>query len=327
MIASLRAPACALSLLLAGQSLGAQQRELIGGTVRTGAGNPLADVRVQATGAAVDTVVRTDARGTFSVLLPLGTIRVRATMIGYEPAETEVNITSADVRIALTLRALPPQLAAVEARANWVGIRGVVGDESTMMPLPGVTIRSISRDVHVVTDSAGRFSFPLPKSERTTMRLEREGYRTRPAVVLMQGPSADVVLLMTPGEDPNHLPSALADLSSRMGWGGIGMFVLDQEQMMQRTGNTTLWDGIRNSGMLHQKGILLTHICMFVNGMPRPFLHPRMITLAEVDFVEVWGYNREDTRTFSSRWTGGSCAGGRSPGRRGDGPWISVWLR
>jgi hypothetical protein len=105
----------------------------------------------------------------------------------------------------------------------------------------------MKRDVRVVTDSLGRFEFPLPKAELSALQLSHAGYISRPAISRVQrGDTTSLVLLMKRGEDPKQLRFALSDLSHRMAWSGIGTLVANRAQLT-RYGARTLEDGIFRS--------------------------------------------------------------------------------
>jgi hypothetical protein len=166
-------------------------------------------------------------------------------MLGFIPDSASIEISHADTLFNVQLRRLAQQIAEVTVRADaWIGIHGVVGDEQTMAPLAGVQIRSMKRDVRVVTDSLDRFEFPLPKAELSTLQLSHAGYISRPAMSRVQrGDTTSLVLLMKRGEDPKQLRFALSDLSHRMAWAGIGTLVANRAQLT-RYGARTLEDGI-----------------------------------------------------------------------------------
>ncbi|MBC8087929.1 MAG: carboxypeptidase-like regulatory domain-containing protein, partial [Phycisphaerae bacterium] len=213
----------------------------------------------------------------------------------------------------------------VNVREDWIGIRGVVGDDSTMDVLKGVTIKSMKHTIHIVTDSQGRFEFSLPRRERTSLTLSRDGYLTKPFVVPLDSTnSADVVVLMRRGTDPIFMKQALVDLEHRMAWGGIGMFVLDQNKLAA-TGELYLDAAIGRSGMLVRKGIVFRFPefpGVFLDGQPSTSLVLGTLKVADIELVEVWAKDSDPTRSLASRWPGG---GSRS--QRGGGPWIAVWRK
>lgn len=315
--------------VLSSRALRAQERELVRGVVRTVTGDSIPNARVRARVPGTDTTVRTDFRGRFSVVLPRGAAQLTATMLGFAPDSVRIDVTGADTLFSVQLRRLAQEIAEVKVRADaWIGIRGVVGDEQTMEPLAGVLIRSMKRDVRVVTDSLGRFSFPLPKAELSSLQLSQAGYISRPAMIRVQrGDTSSLVLLMKRGQDPTYLRFALSDLSHRMAWAGMGTLVANRAQL-SRYGAKTLEDGIFRSGLLSERGTPFSErdpICLFVNGEPQPNRRLWSIDLASVDFIEVWGRNTEQFGSLQARWPGGRC--GYAPATQyGGGPWVSVWL-
>lgn len=307
--------------------LGAQDRELLRGTVRNATGDSLPNARVRAIAVGVDTIVRADFRGRFSLILPRGQAQLTATMLGFRADSMRIDVTGADTVYGIRLQRLAQQVAEVVVRAErWVGMRGVVGDEATMQPLAGVVITSMKRDVRVVTDSLGRFEFRLPKPERTAVQLSQPGYVSRPAVVTVQrGDTTSLVLLMKRGADPTYIRFALSDLGHRMAWAGIRVLVADRQQLSRRSGKT-LEDGLYGGSLLSQRGIQLGRtICLFVNGEAQPNRPLWSISLADVDFVEVWARNTEQFGSLQARWPGGRC-GSAPTNHKGGGPWVSVWL-
>ena len=301
------------------RAIGAQQRGVVNVTVRGDKEELLGDVRVHITAQNVDTTVRTGVKGSFTLILPEGRVHFSLARIGYAPTEVDVMLVNMTV-IKMQMRALPQQLSAVNVREDWIGIRGVVGDDSTMEVLKGVTIKSMKRTIELVTDSQGRFEFSLPKRERTSLTLSRDGYLSKPFVVPMDSTnSADVIVLMKRGADPIFMKYAMIDFEHRMGWGGIGMFVMDHDKL-SATGELYLDNAIARSGMLIRKGISGTPR-VFLNGQPSNASVLHHIRAADVELVEWWGQGSEATCTFAARWPGGVC------GKSGGGPWVSIWLR
>jgi hypothetical protein len=221
----------------------------------------------------------------------------------------------------MEMQGLAQKLSAVNVREDWIGIRGIVGDDVTMDALGAVKITSMKRTIKVVTDSQGRFEFALPRRERTSLTLSREGYLTKPFVVPMDSAnSADIVVLMTRGADPIFMKQAMVDLEHRMAWGGRGMFVLDNNKLAA-TGQYNVGEAIFRSGMLIRKGVDLGRPGVFLDGQPSSTLVLNTIKVADVELVEVWGMDTDDTRTLASRWPGGSA------GHRGGGGWIVIWRK
>ncbi|MGV3708718.1 MAG: carboxypeptidase regulatory-like domain-containing protein [Gemmatimonas sp.] len=302
------------------------ERGAISGVVSSPNGTPVSNARVQLRSAGRDTAVRTNDRGFYVIAYPRVSAELTVLMIGYQPARRSVSIEAATT-VDVQLTAIPQKLSEVSVRADWIGVRGVVGDDSTMQPLPNVLVRSTKRGISVRTDSLGQFEFSLPKRERVTLQLESEGYLTRPAYVgLDTTNSASVVLLMRHGQDAKHVKQSLVDLGNRLSWGGNRMFVVTRAQLSQQ-GAQYLGDGLRESGMLARKN-MLNNGCLFIDGVPRPGTDFNMVPVTTIDFVEMYEVNADETGTLRSRWPYRGCSPPTRPGAGGpNGPWISVWTR
>lgn len=301
---------------------------MLSGVVRSANGASIASARITIRAGTRDTTVRSNNVGFYAVVVPVGETRVLARMIGYQPLEQTFS-TKGDYKFDIVMQTTAQQLAGVEVRDEWIGIRGIVGDDGTMTPLAGVTVRFAKRNITVVTDSLGRFTMSLPRAERTTLALSLTNYRSRPAVVSFDDAnSVETTILLTRGNDPKHLKATLIDLDRRLGWGGVGMVVADAGAM-SKYGAKTVQEGLLESGLLTRKGIPFTpdKFCIFIDGAPRPDLMVHMIPMAGVDFIEVWSMNTEDTGTLSARWPGKYCQPQTFGSRKSDGPWLSVWMK
>lgn len=326
---------CFTLLLLACPALlFSQARAVVTGSVRNVAGDSLPNARVRAVGAGSDTTVRADAHGNFGLALSFGDYQLRVAMIGYEPRTAAVTVNTPEQRADMVLNTLAQQLNAVNVREKWIGIRGIIGDSTTMQPIAGALVATVRRGKRVVSDSAGRFEIPLEKAEQTVLTVTRQGYQARAAQVAMRdGEAADVVLFMLPGQEPKYLKMALVDLGHRMAWGAANSFVAGHGELA-RNGAKNLLDGIIEAGMLERKGLsLVRQMCLFVDGVPKPDYSVSSVLLANVDFVEVLGWGADEAKTLTSRWpTGATCGYNDVPirfvnNRRNTVQFVSAWTR
>ena len=304
-----------LALLLglffaAPRSVHAQQKSVVTGTVRSAAGDSLPNARIHATGAGVDTTVRANAKGVFGVVLPFGVAQLQVTYIGYVPGARSITVDRPETNADVSLTRIAQQLSAVNVRENWIGIRGVVGDSATMLPLANTVIQSLHRGIKITTDSLGRFEIPLEKAEQTALVLHRDGYLSRPAHVSMEnGGATDLVLFMLPGKDRNDMKNALKDLDRRMTWAGIGSAMIDREQL-SKYGAVRLPQALDESGILTRRGLKLPHdtigksngVCLFVDGRARVNWPLSSVIVSNVDFVEVYGFGADEGRSLLALW-------------------------
>ena len=157
---------------------------------------------MHATAKGIDTTVRTNDRGQYALLLPMGTARVLVTAFGYEAFDREIAIDQLETKADFQLRGLARPIAEFAVRERWTGIRGVIGDEATREPIAGAEVMVAQAKRKVVTDSQGRFEIPLTSDDQTVVQVKRDGYQTRiRSFGVTQGQATDVVLLLQAGGD------------------------------------------------------------------------------------------------------------------------------
>lgn len=284
-------------------ALPAQDRSTVTVAIRAENGDSLPFARVRATARGTDISTSANVRGQAVLSLPVGRVRLAVSTLGYETVEREVTIDQRPQTLQVVLRAIARQLSDVEVRAQWIGIRGGVGDETTHQPLPGAVVTTSRPALRVVTDSNGRFEIPLPKAEAVLLQIERPGYRTRPVrVEVLKDQPTDVVFFLAPGEDPRHMKVALSDLRHRMAMAKINAFTADRNQINQSKG-VNLYDAIVSSGLLQKHHLTMgKSICLFVDGMARPNFPVSTIQVDDVEFIEVYGPRSEMTGTLMAEW-------------------------
>lgn len=305
------------------------QRTEVSGTVRAVTGEALESARVRATIGALDTVVRTGSRGTYAIALPSGNVTLRVTSIGY--AETVRNIVTAGtplvVDIALTRNA--QELGKVEVNARWTGIRGVIADDSTRLPIVGATVSTAHRNRLVTTDSNGRFALELPAAEHTVLEISHAGYHTRVKGVDITADRATLVVqFLTPGNDSDATRQAIADLDRRLALGQFYSFTTSALEVT-KNGGKTVNDALYASGLLMRNGLRLgDSVCVFVDGTPKYGLSASRIDVDNVDFLEV--YSADPNGTLANLWGKFSCPPVLGNPHVGNGKfvgWIVVWTK
>ena len=120
--------ALALFLCAIGTSLAAQQTGSVSGTVVDDQGNPIANARVNVAG--TNLAVMTDASGAFRVAgLPTsGTVTLRVTMLGFRPAQQEVEIGTGGIRLEMGRAAISLDALVVTGTAAGVQEARAVGN-------------------------------------------------------------------------------------------------------------------------------------------------------------------------------------------------------
>ena len=313
----------------------AAQRAQVSGIVRNERGELLTSARVHATARGVDTTVRTNDRGHYALLLPMGTARVLVTAFGYEAFDREIAIDQLETKADFQLLGLARQIAEFAVRERWTGIRGVIGDEATREPLVGAEVMVAQAKQKVLTDSLGRFEIPLTSEDQTVVQVKRKGYQTRiRSFSVTEGQATDVVLLLKAGGDVNGRGYILRDLQQRLSLTPFRSFVAGRDQLA-KNGAATVYDAIIASGLLIKNGLKFGDtVCLLVDGQPRSGFPISTVRIADIDFVEVFGYKADIGNSLrvaigNSRCTTESALGPKVPKfeEKRYIEFVSVWTR
>lgn len=294
----------ALAFVL-GSTLPAQQTSSVIATVRNERGDSIPFARVRVSGAP-NIAVSTNQRGQVTITLPFGSAHFVITALGYEALERDVVVDRVTLAPVFSLRDAAQQLRDVEVRAAWVGIRGGIGDEATRQPIVGATVTTSSGRKSVVTDSTGRFEFPMASAQDVVLQIEHDGYQIRPARVDVRsdGPT-EVVFFLTSGKSPKGEKNRLIDLNHRIAMNEPFSFTAGRDEILAAKA-LTLYDAIISSGVLAKKHMTLgKSICLFVNGLPRAGFPVSSIQAADIDFIEVYGQGSDAARSLMAEWPRG----------------------
>ena len=281
---------------------------VVSGVIRTSTGDSIPGARVELSTNAFDVTVRSNIHGYFSARVPMGLVKLAIASIGYEGAQRTLSVAQADVHVEIQMNRIAQRLAESNVRAKWIGIRGIVGDSATMRPLAGVEISSGHRDVHVVTDSSGRFEIPLPKAEPTALRIRREGYQTRPVVLSMaDSASNDIIVIMTRGVDPPPMKQNLVDLDHRLAWNDHNSVVQSHDEL-DRYKPRSLMDALLVNPAIVRKGMRLqSMMCLSIDGVPQVGAPLSMVPFADVELVELYGSDADQSHSLSGKWRRRDC--------------------
>ncbi|MEO7996252.1 MAG: carboxypeptidase regulatory-like domain-containing protein [Gemmatimonadaceae bacterium] len=313
----------------------AQARGILNAVVRDENGGVLASARVHAMANGVDTTVRANDRGLVTLSLPYGTAQITVSMIGFESLDRDVEIDKANVQTAFVLRTVARQIERMEIRENWIGVRGIVGDNNNRQPIAGAEVMVPQQKKKVLTDSLGRFEIPLSKAGEAVVQVAREGYETRVmGVSLSPSSGTDVVLFLTPGNGPNGQKNRLRDLQQRLTTSSNRSFVAGRD-VLAKDGATTIYDAVIASGLLAKNGLKFgAPVCLLVDGLPRYGFPVSTVRLADIDFIEVFGDGADIGNSLRLAWGKSPCT--KDPNAGLDPPrferkryveFVSVWTR
>lgn len=324
-----------LAAITVSGSAAAQQRGVLNATVRDEDGNGLAGARVRILAVGVDTTVRATDRGAISISLPYGAAQVTASNIGYEASDREIEIDKATVEATFTLRTVARQLAAMQVRENWTGVRGIIGDNRNRLPVAGAEVMVPQLKKKVVTDSLGRFEIPLEKSSTVILQVSRKGYDMRVmSFPLNESSGTDVVMFLEPGEDSRKMKFVYRDLQQRLATIGPRSFVADRD-MLARDGSMNVYEALTRSGLLQKSGLKFgSETCLLIDGTPKYGFTASTVRVADIDFIEVYGKDSDIGNSLRTMWGRGQCGieqtGGLPPQafeRKRFVEYVVVWTR
>ncbi len=208
----------AVTALLLGstQALAAQGLGSITGFVRDSSGNPLPGAEVLL----ANQRALTSSQGGFRLdSLPVGNHLITIRLMGYAPLRSPVTVRIGVLHYNYTLRPATQQLPTVYAEVRRSGIYGTVGDTS-YRPLAGVRVQVAGKGGgEAVTDSGGRFGFPLALRGQYVVRAVYPGYADeRVFVEIKKEEGIEVAIRLRPSHE---LPSradavAIYDLGRRL---------------------------------------------------------------------------------------------------------------
>lgn len=313
----------------------AQQMGVLTAAVRDEDGNLLAGARVHILAKGIDTTLRATERGVVTITLPYGTALITASNIGFEAADRDVEIDKAAVQTAFILRTVARQIGPMTIRENWVGIRGIIGDNYNRLPIAGAEIMVAQQKKKVVTDSLGRFELPLSKTGSVIVQITAKGYEPRAMSLTLNAFSGtDVVYFLAPGNGANGMKNILRDLQQRLTTSGNRSFVADRD-FLSRDGAVTVYDAVISSGLLQKNGLKFgPTTCLLVDGQPRYGFPVSTVRIADIDFIEVFGAGADIGNSLRFAWGKQPCT--RDPMMGADPPryqakmfveFVSVWTR
>jgi hypothetical protein len=173
---------------------------VIAGVVRDLGGSPIAGAEIALEES--KELVLTGEDGGFRIALPAGAHTILVRRMGFEPRRTPIKVSDGHVKLDVTLKPLPAELAKVRGTAKHIGLTGYITDtagakvgEATIRVYPGLpepdTLRS-----HSIHDAGvdGGFFIPLAPG-RYTLRVARANYPTATFVVSVPRNSGRCVLV------------------------------------------------------------------------------------------------------------------------------------
>lgn len=223
--------------------------------------------------------------------LSAGAYTITVTRIGYRPRVVSVLIAGRDTTIAVSVEALPTELAKFQVRAKTQDIFGTVGAMPGPHAVVGARVQIGIGQPTLKTDSAGKFIFRNLKPGVYTLRIVADGFNDRvQMIVLPEGTAYEASHLLDAGKGGGNARAFQWGLmEQRIRNRGFNSAIVSSEELKDFPG-TSLTNAIARTQEVAAKGLLppTAGACVALNGRPMPGFRVDNFEIEEVAFVEVY---------------------------------------
>jgi len=270
-------------------------------------------------GAALDVIgdslrrsVRSDERGEATVSLATGAYELTTRRLGYEVAVAHLRMPRRDSAMTILLTPSAVPLPRVQVDARLPGVYGAVARLNDLHPVSGARLQVIGSNKSTETDSAGRYHVTLPKRGTYVIRATKSGYADQMVTVQVPDSAIEAVVLLDTGTVASTPEALLQEFDERLRWQSHGAAIVAGSDL-RRYGATTAVALAAASGVIRRGLHIGPDICLFVNGIPRPYLPVDAIPVEAIENVEVYTVRGEVTSTLQHEWPPGiQCGDGRT---------------
>jgi len=314
----------------------AQSKVTVTGVVRDAAsGQPLIGAVVTLGIGDGARTTRTEEKGAFSFVNVLsGSYVIDTRRLGYEPARRTVDVLPEPTPIEIALTRIAA-LDAVRVRAAEQAIYGAVGTSTDLQPLRQAVVQVFGNTTGQVTvDSTGHFFFPVKTSGAYVVRAKVDGYTAQTvSVTVPHNEGVEVALLLDSAVNgPSHmLEAGYADFRSRLLVRRMSSALVPRSEILEHDAGEMLTAIQFSRSFLSRPLRMGPTACIFVDGNPRPGYSLRVVEPRDVEAVELYGVDGDQSGTLGLRWPrnapcGDTGASSVTPGKDVV-RWIVIWLK
>jgi hypothetical protein len=287
------------------------------------------------TGDSLRRSLRSDDRGEFILALPAGRYELTARRLGYQVTVTRVQMPDRDSTVTIRLAPAAVALPQVEVNAHLPAVYGAVARYNDLRPLSGARVQLIGSGKSIETDSAGRYRVPLQQPGTYVVRVAKAGYADQLLTLQVPDSAIEAAILLDTGTAASPAEALLHEFDERLRWQAHGAAVVAGSNLRRYGGSTSVALGAANDVI--RRGLHLgPDICLFVDGIARPYLPVDAIPVEAIETVELYTTRGEVTSTLGHEWPPGiSCGDGRTKpnGKVAAGSdagtvrYVVIWLR
>lgn len=262
------------------------------GTIFNEAGRPIEHAQVALDPQGPTRQVRTDREGQYSFVgVPQGQHTVRVTWVGFTPQTRTIDVGSSEVTADFTLIRLTV-LDTVAVTARRTGLYGSVISKDSLLPVRGARIEIIGARKSDSTNSSGTFNFPELKPGSYVVRVKHPFFESRNfgvTVPVGDGTELDVVVDRGRVSRDQHLEMFYREMDSRLSFRGNHSSFVTREELRGRE-KMTLDAAVTFAPEFARKAmIIMSDVCVFVDGVARPGATLRDFAAEDVESVEFYG--------------------------------------
>jgi hypothetical protein len=262
------------------------------GIVTNEAGRPIEHAQVTLDPQSATRQVRTDREGRFSFIgVPQGAHTLRVTWVGFSPETRQFDMTGGDVAVDVVLRRLT-YLDTVAVTAKRSGLYGSVISKDSLLPVPNARIEIIGARKADSTSQSGTFNFPELKPGTYVVRVKHPFFDSRnfPVTVpVVGGTELDVVVDRGRVSRDQHLEMLYREMDTRLSLRGVNTAFVTREQLRGKE-KMTLSAAVESAPEFARRALMiLSDVCVFVDGVARPGTTLRDFAVEDVEAVEFYG--------------------------------------
>jgi hypothetical protein len=322
------------------------RRGIIAGVVRDEAGAALGEVELRVAGA--ERTARTATDGSFRLdSVPVGEQELVVRKIGYVSVRTTLRIPAdSAILVAIVLVENTQALDEVRVSARQRNALGGTVIDSAGRPMAGVGVTVFGAGLEAVTDSAGQFIFTDVPTGSFLLQARMAGFQlAQHAVRMREGLERNVTLRLRAGgralteRDLGNARIMARESATRLAMRRrTGTAVISRDELATM-GRAPLDFALgQSTGSAVFRMTAADQYCVLVDGIRALGLEPadtskgeaaagsmlRSFFAHEVELVEVFSPNADDSRTLCGRFAKGSQC--ECP-PKGTPPAIAIWLR